>query len=449
MKYFLERKNYKINIIKFLLFIICFFYIAFNLIYYRDLEPNELNTLYFVDILIIIILLSLYSQPRNLVRFDYVFVILFPFYFKISFLLYYEFDVSIFTIAEIKIRESYNLCNISWLLTIILVVFRPDIIGIEKYKNILTDFYSNKVENGSFLVPALLCFIISAFFISKIIPYIGMDVSKLSRLELTEIIGHSGWSLKYIVIAYFWVVIFHFAFAKKVSLINLIMLLFPVFLYAYYQFFLGGRREIILMIFFMLYLFIIKNGKVQYNYIFFIVFLMAGFISLGIYRDYDSENAVKVAVDALGEFIFPISTLNVHYANENTNILLGSTYLYTFTNFIPSSLLPIKPLPLAVQFANMVAEPTQEYILGYAITPITEAYLNFGVFTPLIFPLVIVLFCMFCEIVSQRLALLQLVLMSQVLNFQRSDIPSLIFETVLLLVCFYVHIFLLRVRVKI
>lgn len=92
------------------------------------------------------------------------------------------------------------------------------------------------------------------------------------------------------------------------------------------------------------------------------------------------QNPLLLALRA-NEFVYPIQTL-VYYVETGTPLRFGATYVAWPSLFIPRALWPGKPESLGLQFL-LDAFGTKEW-QGFAYTPVTEAFVNFGWVGPLI-----------------------------------------------------------------
>jgi hypothetical protein len=79
------------------------------------------------------------------------------------------------------------------------------------------------------------------------------------------------------------------------------------------------------------------------------------------------------------EFVTPIQTL-MYYVSADHLPRYGWTYFAAPALFIPRALWPGKPESISVQFMRDAFGSTA--MMGYAYTPVTEAYLNFGYLGP-------------------------------------------------------------------
>jgi hypothetical protein len=82
------------------------------------------------------------------------------------------------------------------------------------------------------------------------------------------------------------------------------------------------------------------------------------------------------------EFFTPIQTL-IHYVTADRPLLWGWTYLSAPSLFIPRSIWADKPAGLSLQFLRDAYGTTA--MMGYAYTPVTEAFINFGWVGPFAF----------------------------------------------------------------
>jgi len=436
-----------LKILKLFLVFIFSYFMLWGVFYFSEifLEPIWFLCL---DVVIIFYLVGYVIDCRLFFRFDLIFYLLFPFYFKISFVLQYYFQISLFGLDDSSAYLAYAFCQMTWLFGVFLSLIRHEFMSFSSYEKLFKKFLSQRHTLNNVFLPFIIALLASLFFLYQVRSFISIGNVSYSRLEITELVGHSGWYFKYLVIAYSWIFFcFFLKHRNTISYVQIFFLSMPLVIYFFFQQVVGGRREIVFMLLFALALYML-HAKGKFNKWFYTMVCLGFFllVAAGALRDFGEGDFIKIATDSLGEFIFPISTFQVHFDEANTQYKAGLTYLYSFTNFIPSSIFPGKPLPLATEFALKVADPGQEYILGYAITPITEAYVNFGIAAIFAFPILLSLFCLVIELLSKTYSILPLVFFSQALNFQRSDIASTFFETLILVVVF--QIFMLTTRFR-
>lgn len=404
----------------------------------------------FADIFIYAYVLFFVIKNRLYFYFDVLFVLFFPFYFKISFILYFYANVSLFELDIESNARAYVFCQLTWLLCLIVSLLRPKITTFDQMSGGFFKTLNDKRNFNNIIVPFIFALTSALFFLYQAKDVLFTDGEKLSRLEITELVGHTGWYLKYFIIAYGWVLaLYIYRNYSSMKFVTVMLLLMPVVLYFFYQQAVGGRRELVFIMLFFVAVYIIHVSGVFRFYFYFSVFsILLLLIFAGTIRDFGGSDLIKIATDSLGEFLFPISTFQVYFNEEDATIRGGLTYLYSFTNFVPKAIFESKPVPLATEFALKVAGPDQDYILGYAITPITEAFLNFGLMAFIALPVLLSLISIFLDVYSRYFVFLPLILFSQMLNFQRSDLSSTAFEIISVSVIFIFYFLLMRFRIS-
>jgi oligosaccharide repeat unit polymerase len=152
----------------------------------------------------------------------------------------------------------------------------------------------------------------------------------------------------------------------------------------------GNRRDFVPMIIGFFWIFV-KIKKINFTFRRFIYLLLGlfFFLFLGSIRSSattdEAFNFSNLALSTLAsnEFIYPFYTLG-HYVDKFLNgthvFLYGlSIFLYPILFFIPRDIYPEKPISLAVQFIKEI-----DSTMGYAYSPVTELFVNFGVIGPFV-----------------------------------------------------------------
>jgi hypothetical protein len=126
---------------------------------------------------------------------------------------------------------------------------------------------------------------------------------------------------------------------------------------------------------------VIRGGTVAAGFTAFSFMLVIGFVRQIIqYPWLLAQNSVKLFLNS-NEFVSPIQTL-MHYVIANRPLRWGWTYLSAPLLLIPRAYWPGKPEGLSTQFLRDAFGYTA--LMGYAYTPVTEAFLNFGWVGPFI-----------------------------------------------------------------
>ena len=160
-----------------------------------------------------------------------------------------------------------------------------------------------------------------------------------------------------------------------------IALAISVLLFVGFQLAMGNRRDFMPMLIFLAGIIatrreaIIRFGTVVAGFVVFVAFT-----AIGIVRQVVQDpalltrfNPVEILVTQ-NEFVSPIFTL-MHYVNAERPLRWGLTYLSAPTLFIPRAVWPSKPESLSLQFMRDAFGTTG--LMGFAYTPVTEAFLNF------------------------------------------------------------------------
>ena len=155
-----------------------------------------------------------------------------------------------------------------------------------------------------------------------------------------------------------------------------------------FQLAMGNRRDFLPMILFAVGVIATRRRAVIRTWT-----MIAGFIAfvamnaLAIIRMVIQDPSILVRISPIqivvtqNEFVSPIYTL-MHYVGSDRALRWGMTYLSAPTLFIPRSIWPEKPESLSLQFMRDAFGTTG--LMGFAYTPVTEAFINFGWVGPFI-----------------------------------------------------------------
>ena len=151
---------------------------------------------------------------------------------------------------------------------------------------------------------------------------------------------------------------------------------------------LGNRRDFLPMFIFLAAVFATRRRAVIRLWTLVAgLFAFAALTLIGIVRQVLREPSLLMRNPAelfvsTSEFFTPIQTL-IHYVNVERPLLWGWTYLSAPSLFIPRAIWADKPEGLSLQFLRDAYGTTA--MMGYAYTPVTEAFVNFGWVGPLVF----------------------------------------------------------------
>lgn len=191
---------------------------------------------------------------------------------------------------------------------------------------------------------------------------------------------HQSWIILAIVVATFFnYLLFHFKLLNgRQKFIYIACLLF----YVAYQVSLGNRREYTtIILFFICYYLCIKRQSLKLKLLLFILVAFIGSFAITIIRDPNTRelqgnDAVQMAL-VNNEFIYPQQT-TYFTVKDKWDYRYGYTYtILPIEIAIPRSIYPSKPPTLGTEFMFRLGVSQ-----GYAYTPVTEAFLNFGYVGP-------------------------------------------------------------------
>ncbi len=167
-----------------------------------------------------------------------------------------------------------------------------------------------------------------------------------------------------------------------------IALAISIVFFVIFQLAMGNRRDFLPMVVFLAGIIAtrrqatIRIGAVIAGFLAF-----TAFTAVGVVRQLIADpalltrfNPVQILVTQ-NEFVSPIFTL-MHYVKSDRPLRWGMTYLSAPTLFIPRAVWPTKPESLSLQFMRDAFGTTG--LMGFAYTPVTEAFLNFSYVGPFV-----------------------------------------------------------------
>lgn len=423
-----------------------FLFLALLVFSLSRLNLDVANYLFPINVVLHIWVLYRLYKRRLLCHFDSIFVCLFPFYYLFSFLLSFYFSIAVLPEALSSSREVFLYCFSMWLMSVAFFFLRPK----RNWSNIRRDAQNLQIrlaeEKTSLFTLYALSLVISIFFLSKI-QFLSMDqLATLSRVELTSLVSQTGWFLKYVIIAYSWYIGSLILLQHRRSYTKAVILLLPVLVYWLSLISIGSRREIFFTVSAFAVLFFVRSdGRLSFKAFLFGTVAAIALLLLGVIRSLDGTDTITFITNGLGEFLFPISTL-AYYFEHLQYSSFGESFVQAFYNFVPKELIAEKPIPLASRIAIEIAGNSDGPIMGYAFTPATEAYFNFGTIGVFIYPALLSFFSFFAEELAKGRFLLTMAILAQTINFQRSDFPSFIFEATLVSGSLFICIFMARIE---
>ncbi len=217
-----------------------------------------------------------------------------------------------------------------------------------------------------------------------------------------------------------------------------------VLLIAYYfvlQISLGNRRDFLPIILFSTSFLLTKyHSKLNLKVALIGAFLFVGSFWLVQQRNNNSEYSSVGAVRESfvnNEFVYPMQTL-AYTIDDDWGFRYGYSYfVLPFQVAIPRILYPNKPDDLGKEFVKKTFDEGSQ---GYAYTPVTEAYLNFGVMGPVF---VFVLFSLLLSLLIKKLqshsiSFVYFMLYSFVFDFCRGTFATVIYQVFVSLLFYFI-----------
>jgi hypothetical protein len=221
---------------------------------------------------------------------------------------------------------------------------------------------------------------------------IGYAVSRGVQIGLTidrsqvRFLGTQLWVVSIFVVN--GLAMFMFAGWSNLSRFMKIMLVTIIIGYVGFQLAMGNRRDFLPMFVFIFCVvatrrhMVIRAGSLILGSIAFVLFTAVGIVRQ-VLQDPSvlaRFNPVELVVTQ-NEFVSPIYTL-MHYVVNVRPLRWGMTYLGFPGQFVPRAIWPDKPESLSLQFMRDAFGSVT--LMGYAYTPVTEAFVNFAWVGPFI-----------------------------------------------------------------
>ena len=147
-----------------------------------------------------------------------------------------------------------------------------------------------------------------------------------------------------------------------------------------------------------------------------------------------ASDAFKIVL-ASNEFVYPIQT-TAYIINDSWNLRFGMTYIILpLQILIPRFIYPNKPSTLGGEF---IEKTFGDNYMGFAYTPVSEAYLNFGVIGPFIMMSILAyIFTLIIKKGHNGLGFYYFLLYSFVFDFCRGDFSSIFYALLITYVLGY------------
>lgn len=205
-----------------------------------------------------------------------------------------------------------------------------------------------------------------------------------------------------------------------------------VFMYIYIS--LGNRRELAILMIFLLLVSILRQRRL-FQYI--ILSMFPVLLSLGMLRALMGELGATPDVQTnilnfFGEFIFPHYPLIYYAGLSNFEFQYGRSFLMLPLYIIPGFDVWDKPISLGLNFSAEYAASQ----MGYAITPFAEGYINFGWAAVLIVPFFLATTIFLIIRLARKVPAGLIILLSFPLDISRGEFASIGFQWLIFTITF-------------
>jgi len=279
--------------------------------------------------------------------------------------------------------------------------------------------------------------LLTAYLVVYNIP-IFSSLGQFDRVEFFETINQVWVVLTMAISLTACLIIYYFdEWNKKQFVFGILLILYYIAL----QLSLGNRRDFLPILLFSTSYFLTKyHSKLNIKIVIIGAVLFVGSFWLVQQRNNDSEyTRVGTIHESFvnNEFVYPMQTL-AYVIDDKWDLRYGYTYfVLPFQIAVPRYFYPNKPNDISKEFVN---ETFGEGSQGYAYTPVTEAYLNFGVWGPLF---VFVLFALFLSRLVRKfneysISFVYFLLYSFVFDFCRGTFATVIYQVLVSFLFYFI-----------
>lgn len=389
-----------------------------------------------------------YKYKSNFI-FRFLFIFSFLFYcYNHFYPLFYFFiaDISIFKwFKDIDIYNSLELSTLTFSLLAQIAIIESNSLFFKEHINRFINRNTDKLKQVQiFPIQRKVFFVLFSFFSFLAFYYIFKYVSipaeiKTNRMEVLKILW-TGPGI-YIKIALIGVSAFVFTYLmntliakKRKDFIHGLVFSLPILLFWIVHIMAGNRREFVSFLIFILIYYVFQK-RISFKKL--ILSALSFFVIMTLMskaRGGAEQSETSLYLNSFGEFIMPYNTLIETMRNDMSleDYRLGATYLYPVYALVPRSLWPEKPLTTASQFSkNMKAG------FGLGFSPLTEAYINWGRFSIIILPLLILLIYRLFMILDYSFPFILIFLLMNSLNLNRGELGTVALEIFIMYFSFY------------
>ncbi|MEJ8591103.1 oligosaccharide repeat unit polymerase [Riemerella anatipestifer] len=302
---------------------------------------------------------------------------------------------------------------------------------------------SSKRRGYNNLLTILLTILIlyKSYFFYSVNMFFNISGLQKSRYELFDNVSQADVVIGLLISGIF---LYFIYFHQQLSIRNRGIVIFLLLYYVLLQLGAGNRRDFMPMLLGMGWLFV-NYKKIKFNFVWLVLSLLGitffnylGTIRASLLSD-DVKSDAMVSTMTSNEFVYPFFTLNEEVSqyirNDNYDFKYGETIItYPIIMFIPRAIYEDKPRSLAAQF--VVDKYGRRGQMGYAYTPVSEFFINFGVLGPFFCYFIIGYFI--ARIQKKRNQILNFVFFTMILDFCRGEMGTFFYQFVFIALFIYV-----------
>ncbi|KMQ62315.1 hypothetical protein ACM40_08420 [Chryseobacterium sp. BLS98] len=309
------------------------------------------------------------------------------------------------------------------------------------YESNIKEYKNNNGYNLFLIIILLILIGYVTYFFYSIGALFNPSVLEKDRSTLFEERGMGSIVIGLLISGIFLHFIYYFKkIPKKILYFVIAILIYYILL----QLSAGNRRDFMPMILGIFWV-VVNIRKIKFTFSLLVGLLIAisVFQYLGTIRSNLSSGLTNVSneqniINTLqsNEFVYPFYTLSFdveNYQNNQLDLKYGESYLYPIIFFIPRNIYPEKPYSLADQFIKR--NFGNRYTMGFAYTPVTEAFVNFGYVGPFFFYLF--LGFLINKVANKKNQVLNFIFFTMILDLSRGESGTFFYQF------FFVSLFLL------
>ncbi|KQR93539.1 hypothetical protein ASG01_10220 [Chryseobacterium sp. Leaf180] len=310
----------------------------------------------------------------------------------IFFIFFYLYGIFVFLVQYVlytKVDSEVYSSVIIYLAAVFTYLIGTSVLRKEVYTSLETK--SSFDKNYSVILAAIVSVLVvykAAFFINQGLFFNPQSLMKSERNDLIKETSQLEIIVGFLITGGFLFFVYHFQNLKKY------LKYFIIFLFVFYssmQLSAGNRKDFAPVIIGIFWVFA-NIKKIKFTYLKFVglLALILAFLYIGTLRSellggakYTPAEKIAITLSS-NEFVYPFYTLSFEVEraqkNKNYHFKYGETvFINPIINFIPREIFPEKPKSLGTQFVERYYGKNG---MGFAFTPVSEFFINFGYFGP-------------------------------------------------------------------